>query len=75
MIKSAEIKRVLYRVADRFGQRARQTIICQCEGKHLLEIGLILRRIREGIRILDVGGGMGINLLCLNELKKHINYI
>ena len=66
-----EIVNIINSVADLFGKPAQNTILSENAGKHLLELGLILRRLEDfqaPVRILDVGGGMGINLICLRRL-------
>ena len=56
-------------VAEEFGSPARETIVFENLGKHVLEIDLILRSLPGGGRVLDVGGGLGVNLLAIKRLR------
>ncbi len=67
MIK--DLQKELRRVALDFGPPAEGTIWLENRGKHLYEIENILKVIREGGSILDVGGGMGVNLLVLARMR------
>lgn len=58
----------LREVAEAFGPPAKSKILFENYGKYLFEIQLILKSLGEGTRILDVGGGMGVNLLCIQRL-------
>ncbi|MFA4884181.1 MAG: hypothetical protein WC903_06840 [Candidatus Margulisiibacteriota bacterium] len=60
----------LDRTAAEFGHPAEETIRQENWGKHLLEMKLILKS--KGRRILDVGGGMGVNLIAVAKLDKEI---
>jgi SAM-dependent methyltransferase len=51
-----------------FGGNAKNTIMYENRGKHLAEIGFILENFDGDGRILDVGGGVGVNLVCLSRL-------
>lgn len=55
-------------IAAMFGHPAQDTIVLNNLGKHRFEIGLMLATLTPGGRLLDVGGGMGVNLLCLHRL-------
>lgn len=63
-----DISARLCKVAKTFRSPAKDTILFENYGKHLFEINLILQNLGEGGRILDVGGGVGVNLLCIQEL-------
>jgi len=58
----------LKNIAARFSNAAKDTIIFENSGKHLFEINIIIKNLNKDGKILDVGGGMGINLLCIKEL-------
>jgi SAM-dependent methyltransferase len=58
----------LHEVAEAFGSPARETILYENEGKHITETELILERALADHPIVDVGGGLGVNLLCLRKL-------
>jgi len=58
----------LRQVAEFFGKPAEDTILFENQGKHCFEIRLMLDKIGKGSRILDIGGGMGVNLLCLHRM-------
>lgn len=62
------IDTVINEIAAMFGPPAQDTILLNNLGKHRFEIGLMLATLPTGGRLLDVGGGMGVNLLCLNRL-------
>lgn len=66
-LSEKKLERALERVAERFGDEARRTILLDNRGRHLLALDLIL----EGgapASVLDVGGGLGVNLQVLREL-------
>jgi SAM-dependent methyltransferase len=67
-IDNKKILETLNSVAARFGSPAKDTIIFENSGKHLFEINIILKNLNDNGKILDVGGGMGVNLLCIKEL-------
>lgn len=67
-INNKNIFEILKEVASKFNNAAQKTIISENSGKHLFEITIILRNFKKKGAILDVGGGMGINLLCINKL-------
>lgn len=64
-----DISTTLHEIAGLFGEPARETILSDNFEKHAFEINMILEKCRQGGRILDVGGGMGVNLLCLRRLS------
>jgi len=67
-IDNKKILETLNSVAARFGSPAKDTIIFENSGKHLFEINIIIKNLNDNGKILDVGGGMGVNLLCIKEL-------
>ena len=67
-----DVSHILSQVADLFGQKARENTLNKCFGKHLGEIELILNSCRGKEKILDVGGGSGINLLCLKRINNEL---
>jgi SAM-dependent methyltransferase len=62
------VESTIKEVADQFGDKARATILMENFGKHVLELELILRSLPDDGRMLDLGGGVGFNLLCLRRL-------
>jgi 16S rRNA G527 N7-methylase RsmG len=70
MFKGTIIKNALVKVANRLNIKARETVLFENRHKHIDEINTILRKIyhKNEIEIVDVGGGLGINLLVLREL-------
>ena len=65
---SSRILNTVRQVAKSFSKPAEDTILFENEGKHCFEIDLMMKLIGKGQRILDVGGGMGVNLLCLQRI-------
>lgn len=63
-----EIARALQAVADTLGPPARDTIVLENAGKHTLELRLILSALPASGTLVDVGGGVGVNLLTLRRL-------
>lgn len=57
-------------VAEKLGAPAKNTILFENRGKHLFEIKTILENTRNG-KLLDIGGGLGVNFFCLHNLKKN----
>ena len=64
----ARIDSAINEIAAMFGAPAQDTIVLNNMGNHRFEIGLMLAALSPGDRLLDVGGGMGVNLLCLKRL-------
>ena len=67
-IVKREIQNTVRQVAKSFDKPLENAIILENEGKYCFEIDLVLKRVFKGIRILDVGGGMGVNMICLQKL-------
>ena len=67
-IETNKIKSILQDIAESFGSPARETILFANFGKHLEEIKMIVSNVRGNADILDVGGGLGVNLLAIREL-------
>ena len=71
-VQTNDVRRSLqdvYReVAELFTGRARETLLFENEGKHLYELQHLIRLLHAGSRVLDIGGGMGVNLLVLSKL-------
>ena len=61
-----ELEAVVRAVAEELGSPARETILFENFGKHVYELGRVLDL--AGSSIMDVGGGLGVNLLCLRRL-------
>lgn len=59
---------ILRKVAEDFGEPARTTILCENWLKHLFELQLIRASLRQEGTLIDVGGGLGVNLICLRRL-------
>jgi len=57
-------------VAEKLGAPAKNTILFENRGKHLFEIKTILENTRNG-KLLDIGGGLGVNFFCLDNLNKN----
>jgi len=70
-MKRDQIINTIQNVAENFDLVAKNTILNQNLEKHYNEIKTIIRLTdnRNNIKILDVGGGMGVNLLTLSKLK------
>ncbi len=62
------IRKALSGVADEFGGAAHDTIMFENFGKHLFELKLIADHLPANGRLLDVGGGVGVNLMTLRKL-------
>lgn len=58
----------LREVAEQFGEPARSTILFENFYKHLYELQLIREFLPEAGTLIDVGGGLGVNLICLRRL-------
>jgi SAM-dependent methyltransferase len=67
-IDAVKIKSILHNIAEDFGPPARDTILFANFGKHLEEIKMIIGSIPSNGAILDVGGGLGVNLLAIRKL-------
>lgn len=72
IISKRAIAPFLSEVADNFGGKAKEYITEKVFGKHLLELKLILENCGEGGRILDVGGGLGVNLLTIEKINNKL---
>jgi len=70
MFKDTIIENALAKVAKRLNIKACETVLFENRHKHIDEINTILRKIyhKNEIKIVDVGGGLGINLMVLREL-------
>ena len=64
------LEETLESVAEKLGAPAKNTILFENRGKHLFEIKTILENTRSG-KLLDIGGGLGINYFCLDNLSKN----
>jgi len=67
-LSKKEISDVLLNTANYYKSNARDTILLENYGKHLFEINIMINSLEGNEKILDVGGGMGVNLLCIKEL-------
>ena len=68
-----EIAPFLLKTADIFSEKAREYIVEKTFGKHLLELEWILQNCGNNSRILDVGGGLGVNLITLKSINKDLD--
>ena len=64
-----EIDRALDDVGRRFGGAARETILLENLDKHRFEIARLLEALPGDGTALDLGGGLGVNLLVLRRLR------
>ena len=64
-----DIAPYLLETADIFGGKSMEYIVEKAFGKHLLELEWILQNCGNSGRVLDVGGGLGINLITLKKIK------
>jgi SAM-dependent methyltransferase len=69
-VTSDEVLARLFNVARDFDGPARDTLLFHNRGKHLVEISLILEHLPPGGSVLDIGGGMGVNLLAVSGLRQ-----
>jgi ubiquinone/menaquinone biosynthesis C-methylase UbiE len=67
-----EVTSALHQVAGMFGPAGRKTILAENFGKHLFEVETIFEKCKQGGKVLDVGGGMGVNLLSLRKLDRSL---
>jgi len=58
---------VIREVAELFGGDARDTILFENFDKHRTELALIRRGLARDGALLDLGGGVGVNLVCLRR--------
>ena len=67
-IDEIKVKNILSDIAEDFGPPARNTLLFANLGKHREEIKMILSNFNDRGAILDVGGGLGVNLLAIRKL-------
>lgn len=65
-----EIGLKLLEVAKLFNEKARDNTLFHSFGGCIFEINMILKKCGGRGRILDLGGGMGVNLSCLRRLSQ-----
>ena len=68
-----DIAPYLLETADIFGGKSKEYIVEKAFGKHLLELEWILQNCGNRGRVLDVGGGLGINLITLKKINKNLD--
>lgn len=68
-----EIAPFLLQTAAIFGGKSREYIVQKAFGKHLLEMEWILRCCGDNCRILDIGGGLGVNLVTLKKINRGLD--
>lgn len=66
--RTVDPQTALREVAEQFGEPARSTILFENWIKHLFELQLIRDVLPEAGTLVDVGGGLGVNLICLRRL-------
>ncbi|MHB1193075.1 MAG: class I SAM-dependent methyltransferase [Longimicrobiales bacterium] len=69
----SDILDALADVAERLGGEARDTLLLEHPDKHVRELRLLDRLLPQGGRVLDVGGGLGVNLACLARLRPDVS--
>lgn len=69
MKNTAELMSALRITAETLGGGAADTILRENCGKHLLELQLILEHLPVSGRVLDIGGGVGVNLMTLRRMR------
>ncbi len=62
----------LRQVAGLFGPAGQKTILVENFRKHVYEMSTILEKCGQSGKVLDVGGGMGVNLLSLRKLYQSL---
>ena len=67
-IDAVKIKSVLIEISKIFKSPANNTILYMNLGKHLQEISFILDYSGDNQRILDIGGGLGVNLIAIKKI-------
>lgn len=63
------VEQVIRESAGLWSDTARNTVLNENFEKHRLELRLILDRLPGRGSLLDLGGGVGFNLLCLRQLR------
>lgn len=66
-----QIEAVFSEVMDLFEPCARDTLKKINYGKHIFETEIILKYSMSDSKILDIGGGVGVNLMNIRKLRKH----
>lgn len=69
VLSKQDIAPYLLEVAELFGGAAKEYITEKVFGKHLLELEFILQTCDTDSRIVDIGGGLGVNLLTLKRIN------
>ena len=67
-ITDKKIRNVIREAANLFSSKSKETILFENYGKHLYELKQIVLHYNRNTKILDVGGGLGFNLICLKKL-------
>lgn len=63
----------LLKTASLFGGKAAEYITEKAFGKHLLELQWILENCGGSGKVLDVGGGLGVNLITLKSINNNLD--
>jgi SAM-dependent methyltransferase len=67
---SRQLADLLRKLGDTLGQPAKDTLLYENLGKHLFEMQLLSRHLRGKSRsVVDIGGGLGVNLTCLAQIR------
>lgn len=67
--KDQTITKVYEDVVSLFTRKVQETLLFENKSKHLYEVSQIIQRCGETAKILDCGGGVGVNLLVLSRLN------
>ena len=67
-ITDKKISNVIWEVANLFSVKSKETILFENYGKPLHELKQIVLHYNRNTKILDVGVGLGFNLICLKKL-------
>jgi SAM-dependent methyltransferase len=67
-ITPSRIKTALTSLAGCFPSKVRETILYENGGKHIHEVSRLIATCPPPARVIDIGGGVGVNLLLLRHL-------
>jgi len=68
-----EVVAALAEVAERLGGSACDTLLLEHPDKHVGEVRLLDRMLPRAGHVLDVGGGLGVNLACLARVRPDVH--
>lgn len=72
---TGDVRGALADVAEWLGGSARETLLFEHPDKHVHELRLLDALLPQGGRVLDVGGGLGVNLACLATLRPDVSSV